>query len=210
MAIDKSIFAILCLTLLVSGCVSPISIHNTKEQISAKTLVDSIAILPKLELKTVENFEQYKIFADHINTLIRILNHERGIQIPEIEKSLESFEKISNVVEAWTPLIDNYNNLIESARDYDDKKRETVEKFYTALGIFGLETTIVLTASFYKITFETVGFIFRSSGFNVAAFHCPACVSAILSSMHWLFRNTLVDEASAQITPLFESFTKWI
>ncbi|QQR93140.1 MAG: hypothetical protein IPJ89_02790 [Candidatus Iainarchaeum archaeon] len=205
---SKPIFVILCLTLLLSGCVSPISIDNAKKQISTKALTKSIAGLPKMEVKTVENFEQYKTFADHLNALIQIINRERGLQIPEIEKSVESFEKVSNIVEAWTPLIENYNNLIDSARDYDDKKRETVEKFYTTLGIFGLETTIVFTASFYKISFETVGFIFRSSGFNAAAFHCPACVSAILSSMHWLFRNTLVDETSAQLTPLFEGFIK--
>jgi hypothetical protein len=170
-----------------SGCI------NKEPQ--TKELVNKIAEMPLLELGTVNSYEKFKDMADNFNSLISLLNREGGYNIQELEVTEESYQKISRVLTEYGPLINNYNRVVKSAKDYDGSI-EKEQAFYNAVGNFTLETFLIGTAAFGSYTYESVGVLYRASGLNVIAPSCPTCISIILGNAHWFVRTYMVEKSS--------------
>lgn len=183
----KIILLLLAVIVSTSGCAN--------KELPTKELANKIAKMPLLELETVDSYERFEAMADNFNNLIRLLNNEGGYKIQELEVTVESYQKISRVLTEYGPLINNYNRVVKSAKDYDGSidKEET---FYKAVGNFTLETFLITTAVFGSFTYEGIGVLYRASGLNVIAPSCPTCVSFILENAHWFARTYMVQKSS--------------
>lgn len=160
------------------------------------SLAKEIAKLPPLEIDSVESYEEFEKYADAANALVRLLNREGGFDLDKIEVSFKSYQKFSRVVKEYGPLINNYNETISTAKEFEEGNPEKEKAFYMAIGKFGLETTIIFTAVYAKAAFGVTGYLYRASGLNRLAFSCPTCVSVILSQTHWFIRGVMVEESS--------------
>ena len=167
------------------------------EEYEKDPLPSKIAQLPEINLEDVKTYQQYKSFADKMNDLILILNKELGIKIPLLDTSQEAWNEASKKINKYAPLINNYQELIKSAKRFENEKNEeNYREFYLKLGQFSLETTIISATVFHTITFNTVGHLYRASGLNIIALKCPTCVSIILSNAYWSLKTILVEESS--------------
>ncbi len=203
------------MVLVLSGC-----IENVPEEVSgigdkASSLVDDglnyidttfngqdtdlikgVSNLPTMDDTTVDTFEGYQNFADSVNVLFTFLNREGGYDFQVLKGTREEYEKISKVVTEYSPLIGNYNDVVNAAKNYDETDPESGKEFYTALGIFGLEFGIIYATVWYSPTYKAVGMVYRWSGLNRFAFKYPTLISFILSQAHWGLRGILVDKSS--------------
>lgn len=173
----------------ISGCIA-----NEK---STKKLAERVAKFQYIDFKTVERYENFKEIADNINDLIQLLNREGGFNIQELKGTQEEYEKIGKVLTKYTPLIDNYNKVVQSAKEYDNYgTSEKKDAFYIAVSEFGLETALIVTAAYATPVYEGLGIVYRASGLNIIAPSCPTCVSIILSNAHWLIRTYMVEKSA--------------
>lgn len=195
----KSISIILLsFIVFISGCVSPTPTGNIILN-GTDVAANEISKLPPLDINKVETFEQYKKFADGFNAMAKILNEKTDIfEVPYFEATKEEYEKVSKVITEYAPLIDNYNDVIFSAKAFNKNDNKTIEKFYTESGQFAFETAIIVGMVFASASYAVVGTAYRASGLNVLAFKCGACVSVVLQETHWALRTALV-EGSSQI-----------
>ena len=176
---------------LISGCNTPdhdkMSGYVTQAtKFANETLPLSVARLPEINLSDVNTFEKYKVFADNINSLIDVLNRETDLfNIPKLETTIEAWDKVSKLITEYGPLINSYNKVVLTAKTYKaEPNDENLKEFYIASGVFGLETGVIVWAVFYGAAYESVGFVYRSIGFNKFAFKCPTCVRIVLSEAH--------------------------
>ena len=158
-------------------------------------LTDEISKLPKIETDTIESFEKYHNFADNLNNLIELLNREGGVEIPKLKGTMEEYDKISKTITEYAPLINNYNEVIETAGTFDLNDSSAVN-FYIASGKMGLESTIIYYTVWSGPAYKATGYIYRISGLNRIAFKCPSCVSIILGKVHWFIRGYMVEKSS--------------
>lgn len=165
-------------------------------QVEKNELIRNIGEMPKIDNETFDTFDSYKQLADKINFLLKFLNKECGFEYKLLDKSTEEYDTISNHIIRYTPLVGNYNELIESAQSYNESDEETVKNFYISLGVFGFEFALIFGHVWYKTSFNVVGVFYKYSGLNRLAFKCPTLISTILSMAHWELRNKLVDETS--------------
>jgi hypothetical protein len=183
----KILLLLLVIIVGTSGCIN--------KEPPAKELANKIAKMPLLELETVDSYDRFEAMADNFNNLIRLLNREGGYNIQELEVTEESYQKISRVLTEYGPLINNYNRVVKSAKDYDGSI-EREQAFYKAVGNFTLETFLITTAVFGSFTYESIGVLYRASGLNIIAPSCPTCVSIILENAHWFARTYMVEKSS--------------
>ncbi len=168
-------------------------------------LVYGISKLPELNLEDIKTYEQYKEFADKSNDLISIINKQTGASIPEFETTTEAWSKASKFISKYAPLINNYNLLIDSSRNFEEDKSDlNYRDFYEKMGVFSLEFTFISASIFHQVTFDIVGGVFRSIGIGSLALKCPACASAIMSSAYWSIKTALVESASKGADEIFK------
>ena len=199
---QKLIFpVIIILVILVTGC----STSATKNELAQNTKVffkgdvpNQVAKLDSLNLTKIERFEDYRALIEHMNTLIIILNEQELFNVPILPSpTIDNWDKISKSITKWSPLINNYNEVILSAKEYEkNPDRSNLEDFYVASGKFSIETALVVWSSFYGLAYNGVGIVYRSIGLNKYAVSCPTCVKAILSNAHWFVRTVLVEGSS--------------
>ncbi|MCL5018675.1 MAG: hypothetical protein M1416_02845 [Candidatus Pacearchaeota archaeon] len=160
-------------------------------------LPDKVSNLPSLNLTEVKTYENYKEFADKTNDLILILNEQGKFNIPLLKNTQEAWGEVSKKITKYGPLINNYQNLTESAKIFKNNQcDENYKNFYLSLGKFSLETSVIGLTLFYSVTFKTVGTLYRASGLNIIALKCPSCVSTVLSGAYWTIETVLVEESS--------------
>lgn len=189
---------IIFLVLSISGC----NLNNSSIEDSTTRAIQNIptkiSLLSKINLTTIDTYEKYKIFADNMNNLIIILNEQNDLfNIPPIPSTQEAWSKVSKTITEYGPLINNYNEVISSAKDYGSLNNEqNLRSFYTASGKFAFETAIIIGTVFYTASFQAVGIVYRAVGLNKLALSCGSCVSVILSQAHWTIRTVLVEGSS--------------
>jgi len=181
--------------LLIGGGITGYSIFGqdyAKDPLPAK-----IASLPEMNLQSVNSYQDYKTFVDKTNDLILILNEQAEFNIPELKNTQEAWSGVSKKITKYSPLINNYDDLIKNAIMYNQKpSKENYQNFYLSLGKFSLETSIIGITLFYTASYQTVGALYRASGLAPLALKCPSCVSVTLSSAYWTIKTVLVEESS--------------
>jgi len=212
------IVAILICLLIVSGCsqpnapqspstgnVIPVTVPNSNiPPEEAESIYSKIGKMPTFDNNSINSFESYKNFADSVNNLIDILEEKTDVKIPKPEATLEGYNKVSNVINEYAPLVENYNDVIYSARAVKENDTKSQENFYKNASIFGVEFAIVYVAAFATPAYNGVGIIYRASGFQTLAFKCGSCVSVVLSESHWFVRTVLVEGSSQAIKNILD------
>ena len=196
---NQIIFAIFIIIVIVSFLIGfgIIKWKNPNVIYQNDILPNKISELPQLNLTDVKNYENYKEFADKTNDLISVLNEQGKFNIPMLKNTQEAWGEVSKKITKYGPLINNYENLTESAKIFEDNQcKENYQNFYLSLGKFSLETSVIGMTLFYSVTFKTVGTLYRASGLNIIALKCPSCISIILSDAYWTIKTVLVEESS--------------
>jgi len=190
------IVLLIILMMLLTGCNTPTG--NTVAEFANETLPLQVAKLQPMKLESVDNFDKYKSFVDHMNNLIKILNEQSDMfDIEPFNPTFEGWEKASKLITEYSPLINNYNEVVSTAKTFESAHTEdSRKKFYFASGKFAFETAIIVGAVFYTASYEAVGIAYRSVGLNTFALKCGSCVSVILSQAHWTIRTVLVEGSS--------------
>jgi len=196
---NQIIFAIFIIIVIVSFLIGfgIIKWKNPNVIYQNDILPNKISELPQLNLTDVKNYENYKEFADKTNDLISVLNEQGKFNIPMLKNTQEAWGEVSKKITKYGPLINNYENLTQSAKIFEDNQcKENYQNFYLSLGKFSLETSVIGMTLFYSVTFKTVGTLYRASGLNIIALKCPSCISIILSDAYWTIKTVLVEESS--------------
>lgn len=197
----KSILpVVISVMLLFSGCVS----------FDESKMIEKIASLKTLDNETICSFENYRTFVDHVNLLFKLLNREGGYNFQLLKGTREEYERFSKVISEYSPLINNYNEVIYAARNYNRSNPKSVRDFYKALGVFGLEFAIIYASVWYTPSYKIVGKVYRWSGLNKIAFRYPTIVSFILSKAHWGIRGILVEETSDVAKYILDNLEKFL
>ncbi len=215
----KNIIAVCLILLILCGCttnqigskvVVPINnvLQKSQEKLSQldvqnidinlTSITAQISQLPYLELNTIERYEQYKELVDKLNDLIELLNKESDtFNLEKLDSSSDAWEKALRTITEYGPLINNYNEVVKSAKEYQNNQNDDLlKKFYLVSGKFAFELSIIIWAVFYGAAYESVGIVYRSIGLNRFAFKCPTCIKIILSEAHWNIRTMLVEKSS--------------
>jgi hypothetical protein len=206
--VRRFIVVVLVFSILLSGCSGRFSQNDASKtiQMLPSEVVEDVARLPILDMSSVESYEQFSKFVDFINTLADILNEKGGdtFAIPKIDVTPETFQKASGLITKYGPLINNYNDVVNTARQVDQGESDITE-FYKKSAVFGIEVAVIYTGPFYSPAYETTGILYRASGLNRLAFDCPSCVSFILSSAHWTIRTAFVEESSKMAETILDA-----
>jgi hypothetical protein len=168
--------------------------------------IESISNLNTIDESTQDYFEDYHAVADGANAIINILDTEGNMDIG-FKGNREEYERVSKIVTKWSPIIGNYNNLIYSARDYDENEPETIKEYYKNLGLFCFELAIIYTHVWWKPSYLIIGKLYRGSGLNRLAFKCPSLISYILSSAYWGLCNYLNEKTTDSAKLLIDELT---
>ncbi len=207
----KIVFA-LFVSLLQLGCTTNQLNAKVISMDSARQIVEDLPIkissLSPINVTNVASATEYQSFADKINAMIKILNEKTDrFQIPELDATSEGWDKISRYITEYGPLINTYNKVIFAADDYKfSKTSENLNVFYKDATVFGIESSVVVFAVFYDVSYETVGVVYRSSGMNRLALECGTCVSVVLSEAHWALRTIFVESSSQISRKVIELF----
>ena len=145
-----------------------------------------------------------------MNTLIEILNRQTEYDVPLFPITRDVWSKVSTTITKYGPLVNNYNEVVLSAKKYDSSRdQENKKDFYIVTARFGFEASLIIWAVFYSAAYNSVGIVYRSIGLNKLAFKHPIIVKTILSNWHWILRNTLVETASQVATNVFNGTLDW-
>jgi len=198
---------------LTEGCFSisngqlilPAQTNQSVQDIEDRIITD-VAALPDLNVSTVDTFEGFVHFCDTTNALVNVLNKQTDLfHIPSLQATQENWDKASKLIAEYTPLINNYNEVISSARAcVTTPRQDSRSLFYKASGKFAFEAGVIYWAVFYGAAFKTVGIVYKSVGLNTLAFKCGPCVTFILSNAHWTIRAALVEASSTGANALVD------
>ena len=173
-----------------------------------KKLPIEISDLNEFTEDNLNSYESYEKFANSFNNMIIILNNQKIFNIPKININQESYDKTLNFLTEYGPLVNNYNEVILSAKRYNATRLDKdLEYFYGKTSNFALELTLIQGAVFYSPSYNTVGKVYRASGLQTLAFECGGCVKVALSTTHWTMRNGLV-ELSSQFAETIDTTSK--
>ena len=211
--INKTIVMIIILMVIV-GCESanmPVNQQLDIKQVFNETLPLTIAELPLMEDAVVDSADKYISFAETMNALIKILNEQADLfEIPYLTATREAWEDTSRVIAKYSPLIDNYNEVILTAQQYRNKLDEkNLKQFYLSAGALGIEVAFIVATLTYSVAFRGIGILYRSVGLNRFALVCGSCVSIMLSAAHWTARTAIVESLSSTIKPIFEAIARY-
>ncbi len=163
----------------------------------SNSLPIKIAQLDSIDLSHISSQAEYIEFAGKLNNFIEIMNDELDLDVPLLKIESDSWEKFSKNLNKYSPVIGNYNAVVDSAVKFshthlsDDKKT-----FYILSMALIFEVGTIAFASFYSISYNTIGTFYFKSGLSRYAQNHPVLVSKILSWFHWTYRNILVNYAS--------------
>lgn len=205
----------LVLSSVFNGCIeggdnpiAPNAVLGTSEieNVTLKDITAQIAKLPKTDESNIDSLIKFEEFTDKLTDLVDLLNENMDLEIPRIEASEETYKKVSHVVKECSPLIDNYNEVIDKARNYNENDNESEIEFYVAVAKLGLEVTLIVTAAFYIPAYKGVGMAYRASGLNKLAVKHPRTIRIILSHAHSFVRNKMVAGSSETFGMILTTF----
>lgn len=152
--------------------------------------------LQEIDLKKVQTYQDYSEMVDRLNLAIEIINEKIDSNFMYLQKGTESYDKFMMEVSRYSPLIDNYNEFIQSSYNLAPSDECSVNNLYIKGMKFGGEATLVLGGAFYGTAFEVTGTLARTFGLTKMTSICSSCVSYAMSSSHWIIRNSLIEKTT--------------
>ena len=176
---------------------------NDTKRLEAKIdLASNIAIavtstnLKEIDLQKIQTYEEYKNMVDNLNLAVKIVNEKAGTEIKYFSKETESYDKFIIEVERWTPLIDNYNALVNASSNFNPSNVESADMVIKKSISFTVESVLIVGGVFYKATYMAIGTFANYFGLTKLASVCGTCVSAVMSTGHWIVRNGAIEKVS--------------
>jgi len=117
-------------------------------------LSSKIKDFPQIDETTFKYYEKFEKFVTDVNTIIDLSNENFGTWFKKIEISDVEFKKFSKNVDnlqKYSPLIEPYNRLIESAKNINRNDLRTINRFYINLFLFGTDVVLTHNKVFYNI-----------------------------------------------------------
>lgn len=180
----------------ISNFISNETVRDDTKISVATSIAD---VIKQHDLKKIENIQSYKQYigmADNLNLVIDVINKKTGANIGEVSKEVDAWKKFSMEVTRYTPLINNYNGLLDSCYSYDENNEESVNKVLIKTSGFTAESLLIFGTAFYETAFLATGAIARATGITKLASLCGSCVSAAMSTGHWTIRNEIVERTT--------------
>lgn len=162
----------------------------------AKTIAETIqsSNLQEIDMTKVTKYEEYTKMIDNINLIIKIINDKADTELKYLSKDIEAYEKFTKTITKYTPLIDNYNGLIQASKDFNPNKEELANKVIAKATSFTVEAALISLGALHKAVFNVVGDFSRTFGLTTFSRTCPSCVSAVMSTSYWGIKNAIVNE----------------
>lgn len=152
--------------------------------------------IQKIDLKKVQSHDEYKKMIDNLNLMIQIINSKAGTNIKFLSKEIDAYNKFMLEVKRYSPLIDNYNSLIRYSYELNPHDEESVNILLTKTVGFTVEALLIVGGVFYQAAFIATGTFANAFGLTKLASVCGPCVSTVMSSMHWIIRDGLIEKVS--------------
>lgn len=152
--------------------------------------------LKEIDLKNIQSYDNYKEMIDNLNLMVKIINEKGGTGIKYFSKEIGAYDKFLLEVNRYTPLINNYNDLIYYSKNLDPTNEESVNMLITKSVGFTVEAILIFGGVFYKFAYLAVGNFASALGLTKFASVCGPCVSAVMSSGHWIIRNGMIEKTS--------------
>ena len=118
--------------------------------------------------------------------VIEEINTAFGTDFPKIDITQVSGHEIQEFI----PLVEAYNNLIRSAKEFDENDPESVKRVYVNSYYFACAVVIIEEKFAYKIAFKATGYLNNLLKLQKLRKICGnQCYKQVLSKLHWLIRN---------------------
>ena len=107
-------------------------------------------------------------------------------------KSMVEPNVSSDAITAVT-LVNDYNNLIDAARNVKKGDKESYTKFYIALGIVVFDVILIKENVAYKVSYKLVGILISKTGFYkvIYKYGGSTALKPIESCTHWISRGEI-------------------
>ena len=190
------IVAAIILTLLLAGFFVLPKLVDTGLQSSeserylkgAKIVADKLKPLPLIDIAHIADSVDA---IDKINFMIREINEVFKVDFPEFSKDDRA---LLNDIQELIPLVEPYNQLIKSARDYDETnttsaKQLIIDAYILAFGVIVVEGKIS-----YSIAFKMTGILNNILKLGVLRSIVGNVIySEFLGKIHWFLREKITN-----------------
>ena len=192
--------------IFLSGCTqyypnAKLPIENTSKRF-ADELSIKIKLIGPIDDSIFNDYSKFKNVIKKINELIIITNENIQTEIPEVGSSISDFERFNEVkiVLKYSPLIDPYNQLYESAKKLPSENTTDYDQFYSDLGRFSLEICVLESQMSYKIAYRTTGEIaYNFKLYKFTPYIGNEGYRILLSEIHWSLRGRIENQTSGII-----------
>ena len=164
----------------------------------AETIANAVinSKLQKINIEKIQTYDGYQMMIDRINLLIEIINPYLDKEIGTLSKDEGSYQKFLLAVNRYSPLIDNYNSLIEASYGFDPSNEASADRVISTTAGFTVEATLIFGGYVHKLTFKTVGELANFFGLTKMTSICGPCVSNTMSSMYWTGKTFVIEKFS--------------
>ncbi len=193
----KYVVLTLLTILLLFGCSTTQSSIETKEKI-AESIATQINTknLKEINLSQVQNYDDFTAKIDKINLVISIVNKHVDKEFDPLSVERTKYDQFTMTVTKYSPLIENYNDLIVVSRNFNVDDEELVDAILTETAAFAFEVAFISSFGLHELIFKSVGEFAVYSGLLRLSNVCRPCVSAAMSSAYWTGKNIVVDKGS--------------
>jgi len=152
------------------------------------TLANIFKPLPLIDISSVANTLD---LIDKINFAIREVNEVLKTDFPELDRNSQA---LLNDVQELVPLVDPYNQLIKSAKDFDESNPETAKQLIMNLYVLAFGVIVVQGKIAYSIAFKTTGILNNILKLGkLRSLFGNTVYSEFLSKIHWYFRDYITN-----------------
>ncbi|MEM3365385.1 MAG: hypothetical protein QXM93_03075 [Candidatus Methanomethyliaceae archaeon] len=179
------------ITFIILVVIIPVFIPLIFEQMSpdvvqiegAKRISNILKALPLIDL---ENITSSLELIQRINSVIEEINQALKADFPKINSDEATFHQIQEFI----PLVEPYNNLILSARNFNETDPGSVKQIYMDSYYFASSVVIIEGKFAYRIAYGATGFLNNLLKLHKLRGICGnECYSYVLSKIHSFIRN---------------------
>jgi len=146
--------------------------------------------LEPIDPTRLEDYESFKRNVERFNRVSDIIKENTGKDFGKITISRGKYDEIMSTAVKYAPLVNSYNELIESSKNLDPEDEDSVRRFYIALFLVGVDIALINSGAIYKGTYKSVWEINQALGLReVVPFIGYKGYGFLLSSIHWTLRG---------------------
>lgn len=171
--------------------------HGLKIE-AAETISEAVnaAHLPTINLNEIHEYDDYVQMIENLNLAIKIVNKHVDKQFNPFSTERVAYEEFLRKVNKYSPLIDNYNELVIGSGEFDPAREESADRVLTSTAGCAIEATLITSSALHKAVFKTLGEASAHFGLLRLSHTCGPCVGAAMQSAYWGSKNFIVERGS--------------